>query len=100
MDVSPGMLAIRSCGGVVVLMGDRDRPESVSPSPRPPPGATPGQLPPTLIPETKRVMLVGGGGGMRPVRIITAVIFAAAVAITGCTAHSTTSDLSAAPAPQ
>ena len=29
---------------------------------------------------------------MRPVRIITAVIFAAAVAVTGCTAHSTTVD--------
>ena len=37
---------------------------------------------------------------MRPVRIITAVIFAAAVAITGCTTHSATSDLSPAPAPQ
>jgi hypothetical protein len=36
---------------------------------------------------------------MRPVRIITAVIFAAAVAITGCTTHSTT-DSSATPAPQ
>jgi hypothetical protein len=35
---------------------------------------------------------------MRPVRIITAVIFAAAVAITGCTTHSAT-DPSAAPAP-
>ena len=45
-------------------------------------------------------MLYEGEVAMRPVRIITAVIFAAAVAITGCTAHSTTSDLSAAPAPQ
>lgn len=36
---------------------------------------------------------------MRPVRIITAVIFAATVAITGCATHSTT-DSSAAPAPQ
>jgi hypothetical protein len=36
---------------------------------------------------------------MRPVRIITAVIFAAAVAVTGCTVHSTT-DPSAAPAPK
>ena len=36
---------------------------------------------------------------MRPVRIITAVIFAAAVAITGCTTHSTPTDPSAAPAP-
>ena len=35
---------------------------------------------------------------MRPVRIITAVIFAAAVAITGCTTHSATTDPSAAPA--
>ena len=37
---------------------------------------------------------------MRPVRIITAVIFAAAVAISGCATHSTTTDPSAAPAPQ
>jgi hypothetical protein len=37
---------------------------------------------------------------MRPVRIITAVIFAAAVAITGCATHSTPTDPSAAPAPQ
>ena len=29
---------------------------------------------------------------MRPVRIITAVIFATAVAVTGCAAHSTTVD--------
>jgi hypothetical protein len=36
---------------------------------------------------------------MRPVRIITAVIFAAAVAITGCTVHSST-DPSPAPTPQ
>ena len=36
---------------------------------------------------------------MRPVRIITAVIFAAAVAVTGCTAHSATTGPSAAPAP-
>jgi hypothetical protein len=35
---------------------------------------------------------------MRPVRIITAVAFAAAVAVTGCTAHSTTADPSAVPA--
>ena len=45
-------------------------------------------------------MLYQGEVAMRPVRIITAVIFAAAVAITGCTAHSATSDLSAAPVPQ
>jgi len=37
---------------------------------------------------------------MRPVRIITAVIFAAAVAITGCTTHSTTTDPLTAPAPK
>jgi hypothetical protein len=37
---------------------------------------------------------------MRPARIITAVIFAAAVAVTCCTAHSTTTDRSAGPAPQ
>jgi hypothetical protein len=36
---------------------------------------------------------------MRPVRIITAVIFAAAVAITGCTTHATPADPVAAPAP-
>jgi hypothetical protein len=35
---------------------------------------------------------------MRPARIITAVAFAAAVAVTGCTAHSTTADPSAVPA--
>ena len=29
---------------------------------------------------------------MRPVRIITAVAFAAAVAVTGCAAHSTAAD--------
>ena len=34
---------------------------------------------------------------MRPVRIITAVIFAAAVAVTGCAAHSTTVDPTNAP---
>lgn len=36
---------------------------------------------------------------MRPVRIITAFVFAAAVAVTGCAAHSTVVDPSAAPAP-
>jgi hypothetical protein len=35
---------------------------------------------------------------MRPVRIITAVAFAAAVAVTGCAAHSTAADSSAVPA--
>jgi hypothetical protein len=45
-------------------------------------------------------MLDQGEVAMRPVRIITAVIFATAVAITGCTTHSTTTDPSAAPAPQ
>jgi hypothetical protein len=35
---------------------------------------------------------------MRPVRIITAVAFAAAVAVTGCAAHSTATDPSAVPA--
>ena len=34
---------------------------------------------------------------MRPVRIITAVIFAAAVAVTGCAAHSTTVDPTTTP---
>jgi hypothetical protein len=37
---------------------------------------------------------------MRPVRIITAVIFAAAVAVTGCTTHSTPTDPVTAPAPK
>jgi hypothetical protein len=36
---------------------------------------------------------------MRPVRTITAVMFAAAVAVTGCSAHSTAVQPSAAPAP-
>jgi uncharacterized iron-regulated membrane protein len=35
---------------------------------------------------------------MRPVRIITAVVFAAAVAVTGCAANSTATDPSAVPA--
>jgi hypothetical protein len=35
---------------------------------------------------------------MRPVRIITAFVFAAAVAVAGCTAHSTAANPSAAPA--
>jgi hypothetical protein len=35
---------------------------------------------------------------MRPARIITAVVFAAAVAVTGCAAHSTAADPSAVPA--
>jgi len=35
---------------------------------------------------------------MRPARIITAVVFAAAVAVTGCAAHTTAADPSAAPA--
>jgi hypothetical protein len=34
------MLAIRFCGGVVILIDDRDWAESVSPSPRRPPEAT------------------------------------------------------------
>jgi hypothetical protein len=45
-------------------------------------------------------MLHQGEVAMRPVRIITAVIFAAAVAVTGCAAHSATTDQSAGPAPQ
>jgi hypothetical protein len=45
-------------------------------------------------------MLPQGEVAMRPARIITAVIFAAAVAITGCATHSTPTDPSAAPAPQ
>jgi hypothetical protein len=44
-------------------------------------------------------MLHQGEVAMRPVRIITAVIFAAAVAVAGCTTHSATTDPSAAPAP-
>ncbi len=36
---------------------------------------------------------------MRPVRIIAAFVFAAAVAVTGCTAHSTTAHPAAAPTP-
>jgi len=36
---------------------------------------------------------------MRPVRIITAFVFAAAVAVTGCTAHATVVDPTAASAP-
>jgi hypothetical protein len=36
---------------------------------------------------------------MRPVRIITAVIFAAAVAVTGCSAHSTAAHPTQAPVP-
>jgi hypothetical protein len=36
---------------------------------------------------------------MRPVRTIIAVVFAAAVAVTGCSAHSTADQPSAAPAP-
>jgi hypothetical protein len=35
---------------------------------------------------------------MRPVRIVTAVAFAAAIAVTGCAAHSTAADPSAVPA--
>jgi len=45
-------------------------------------------------------MLHQGEVAMRPVRIITAVIFAAAVAITGCTTHSSTTDPVAVPGPQ
>ena len=40
LDVSPGMVVIRFCGGVVILIDDRDRAESVSPSPRRPPEAS------------------------------------------------------------
>jgi hypothetical protein len=42
-------------------------------------------------------LLHEGEVAMRPVRIITAVIFAAAVAVTGCAAHSTTVDPTNAP---
>jgi hypothetical protein len=45
-------------------------------------------------------MQLKGEVAMRPVRIITAVIFAAAVAITGCTTHATSTNPSATPAPQ
>jgi hypothetical protein len=44
-------------------------------------------------------MLHQGEVAMRPVRIITAVIFAAAVAVTGCTAHSTAARPSSTPIP-
>jgi hypothetical protein len=37
---------------------------------------------------------------MRPVRTIIAVVFAAAVAVTGCSAHTTAADQPSAPAPQ
>jgi hypothetical protein len=40
LDVFPGMLAIRFCSCVVILIDDRDSAESVSPSPRRPPEAT------------------------------------------------------------
>jgi hypothetical protein len=52
------------------------------------------------MPETTRVVLHQGEVAMRPVRIITAVIFAAAVAIAGCATHSTPTDPVATPAPQ
>src|SRR5829696_7681721 len=42
-------------------------------------------------------LLHEGEVAMRPVRIITAVIFAAAVAVTGCAAHSTTVDPTTTP---
>ena len=42
-------------------------------------------------------LLHEGEVAMRPVRIITAVIFAAAVAVTGCAAHSTAVDPTNAP---
>jgi hypothetical protein len=45
-------------------------------------------------------MLHQGEVAMRPVRIITAVIFAAALVVTGCTTHSTPSDPSTVPAPR
>jgi hypothetical protein len=45
-------------------------------------------------------MLHEGEVAMRPVRIITAVIFAAAVAVAGCTTHSATTDPSPATTPR
>ena len=50
------------------------------------------------MPETTPVLLYQGEVAMRPVRIITAVIFAAAVAVTGFTTYSTPTDPSVAPA--
>jgi hypothetical protein len=44
-------------------------------------------------------MLHQGEVAMRPVRIITAVIFAAAVAVTGCAAHSAATNPSVGPTP-
>jgi hypothetical protein len=42
-------------------------------------------------------LLQEGEVAMRPVRIVTAVIFAAALAVTGCAAHSTAVDSAGAP---
>jgi hypothetical protein len=52
-----------------------------------------------LMPWTHRVALQQREVAMRPARIIAAVVFAAAVAVTGCAAHSTADRPSPAPAP-
>jgi hypothetical protein len=52
-----------------------------------------------LMPWTHRVALQQREVAMRPARIIAAVVFAAAIAVTGCAAHSTAAHPSPAPAP-
>jgi hypothetical protein len=52
-----------------------------------------------LMPWTHRVALQQREVAMRPARSIAAVVFAAAIAITGCAAHSTADRPSPAPAP-
>src|SRR5215211_4451665 len=52
-----------------------------------------------LMPWTHRVALQQREVAMRPARIIAAVVFAAAIAVTGCAAHSTADRPSPAPAP-
>src|SRR6266536_5143035 len=57
------------------------------------------RLPPRCCLGPTGVVLYRGEVAMRPVRIIAAFVFAAAVAVTGCTAHSTTAHPAAAPTP-
>jgi hypothetical protein len=52
-----------------------------------------------LMPWTHRVALQQREVAMRPARIIAAVVFAAAIAVTGCAAHSTADRPSPSPAP-
>src|SRR5215207_2997043 len=52
-----------------------------------------------LMPWTHRVALQQREVAMRPARSIAAVVFATAIAITGCAAHSTADRPSPAPAP-